>query len=281
MKKNLLTLLLTSVSALSFAQSSYPIDFKENQMIRKEGNADIHIYYPFATAGNAVADSINRRIFNTFNHFLPYDNKIVATSEKTLNLMLLDNAHRLRVLGETKSIDAFPYTHYSAYELFGNDSIVSVFLQQYFFAGGAHGMSDGVYLNVNPRSGQTIDIQSFVKDTATLMDLAAVAFCRQNHKPLDAMRLQTGLFMELSDIPIPSQMGLSGKGLVLYYQPYEIAPYSSGDISIIIPYNQLGDIVNEKLMKSVYSSKGYKSYNQKIKSVHRDDNRRAERRIKR
>ena len=36
---------------------------------------------------------------------------------------------------------------------------------------------------------------------------------------------------------------VTDKGLVLFFQPYEIAPYSEGIVKIMVPYQELADIM--------------------------------------
>lgn len=162
------------------------------------------------------------------------------------------------------------YELFSEWTAFGNNHIVSIFIKTYIFTGGAHGMTIGRMLNYDSQTGKRIDLIKEITDTAFLVDLAAIYFCKERHLPKDALRLRTGLFYELADLPFPDQMGFTAKGLLLYYDPYSIAPYSFGPVAITIPYKELDDVLAENFYKLKVVSGGSKTYNDRTKKKNKE-----------
>lgn len=245
------------------------INLKNISLVLHQGNADISLSYPQVINTTKqifpLKDSLNRAVFAALSADSPTKYKAKVTSADELKLYCISTAAELAKFGKQNIMEAIPFNFYSSWWAFGNKMIVSVFIEKYTFAGSAHGYTRGAFLNFDPFTGANIDLVKAVADTAKLLDIAADQFCRERHLPKDALRLQTGLFCELTDLPMPSQMGCSQKGLVLYYNPYEIGPYVLGAISITIPYRYFDDVLSEKLAISKMRSGGGKIYNEKMK----------------
>lgn len=188
-----------------------------------------------------------------------------ATSPALLELYLLNASKGL--LAELQDYGGpATYDLYSEWTAFSNAHLVSIFIKTYMFTGGAHGITVGRTLNYNVATGKPIELISQIEDTAYMMDLAAIYFCKERHLPKNAIKLNTGLFYELADMPLPDQIGFTSAGLVLYWDPYSIAPYSFGPVAITIPNKELDEILAESFFKMKVASGGSKSYNQKTKA---------------
>lgn len=143
---------------------------------------------------------------------------------------------------DTNNRPPTPYQLLSKWDAYSNKRIASVYIECTAFTGGAHGIFNALYLNYSRETGSVLDVFKLIQDTTVLMDLAKIEFCRQRSLPMNASKEQTTLFCELSQMPMPLNIGFSEKGLVLFYNPYEIAPWSSGPIKIEIPFSSLKDV---------------------------------------
>ncbi len=47
-----------------------------------------------------------------------------------------------------------------------------------------------------------------------------------------------------NDFQLPESLGFSDEGLIILYNPYEIASYSQGIIEFTIPYDTINDYLN-------------------------------------
>jgi len=51
---------------------------------------------------------------------------------------------------------------------------------------------------------------------------------------------------------LPNNVLMTEKGLQFYYAPYEVGPYSLGDIKLFIPYTKLADLFPENNLINQY-----------------------------
>lgn len=129
------------------------------------------------------------------------------------------------------------------YNILINDGkILSI---QYFsddYMGGAHGTYRYHYLNLALKQPHPLAISDMVSDLVVFSERAEEAF--RHHfkipegKSLDNFWFPQGKFL------LPSEYGFSKEGIVLHYNVYEIAPYSDGDIKVVVPYSSIKDILN-------------------------------------
>ncbi|MEG0815006.1 MAG: DUF3298 domain-containing protein [Mucinivorans sp.] len=274
MKKHLLILALTFVGTLA-ALAAKPAQtdsvwIENKEVTYKKGAIDIHISLPQLDSKSAtekIVTSVNQDVIDvlTANCPVPYPTKVENIADLRLHVDAV--AQELNKRKEPNAKDPIPYQFFSSWSASGNNLLLSVLMKTYVFKGGAHGMTRGVYLNYNSQTGERIDLQSYIADTAKFMDMAAVYFCKERRLPADVMQLNTGLFMQLSDLPMPKQLGFNTKGLVLYYDQYEIAPYSSGVITITIPYKEIDHVMSKEISKAQLVSGGTREFNANTKRV--------------
>lgn len=76
-------------------------------------------------------------------------------------------------------------------------------------------------------------------DMDALKQLAEKAF-RQYHKlSVDANLDDAGFFFENGVFSLPANMALTENGLMLLYNPYEVAAYALGETRLFIPYAEI------------------------------------------
>jgi hypothetical protein len=119
--------------------------------------------------------------------------------------------------------------------------IVSIYSDQYIFSGGAHGNTI--------RSSQTWNLKK--RDIISLSDLFPNDFDFKNKilKEINSQILyqisigENYYFDNYLELLIktfnPKNFYLTQEGIVIYYQQYDIAPYSSGIPTFVINYNKM------------------------------------------
>lgn len=268
-----LLVLLVATSLVSMAakpKGSDSIWVETKEATFKKGVIDISLNFPQLDSkrgDETIVKNINQAVFKTLsaNPPIPYNGTV--TSMDGLHLFITTMATELDKKGRATTIDPLPFQYFSSWSAFGNKVAFSIFIKSYMYTGGAHGSTQGTYLNFDATTGQQINLHSFIEDTAKLLDLAAIYFCKERHLPLDALQLQTGLFCELSSLKMPSELGFSHKGLVLYYNQYEIAPYSMGAIVITIPYKAIQEVIGDKLDGGKVINGGMRNFDNNTKRV--------------
>ena len=111
------------------------------------------------------------------------------------------------------------------------------------YAGGAHGNSNITYLNYNPRTHQSVVLDSLIRPgkMGNLIRLAEQIF-RKNEKLDPLQSLEENYFFEKGIFSLPPNFYVNDKGLVFSYNPYEIKPYVYGYTELVIPFNDLKDL---------------------------------------
>ncbi|MCE7066744.1 DUF3298 and DUF4163 domain-containing protein [Dyadobacter sp. CY326] len=119
-------------------------------------------------------------------------------------------------------------------------------LDHYAFTGGAHPNSFRSYHAFDLKTGGELQLKSFVSDSVALTNLVEKYF-RQTEKIAPEINLEEeGYFLLNNQFAIPVSWVFTPKGILFYYNPYEIAPYARGAIQFTIPYAQLEGIIDRE-----------------------------------
>jgi hypothetical protein len=147
-------------------------------------------------------------------------------------------------IGETHS---YPWSFETGFEVqYNSDKFLSITLDHYQYTGGAHGNYYSVGYNINMYDGKILKLTDVINNDS--FDLLSYE-CEQGI--LDTFQvsslLEAGLF-ENEIVILPDQDYYIVPGaLVLQFDPYEIGPYSMGDINIRIPFYKIKDILKPNL----------------------------------
>ncbi|GLB48014.1 DUF3298 and DUF4163 domain-containing protein [Neptunitalea lumnitzerae] len=122
-----------------------------------------------------------------------------------------------------------------------SDSLISVKLNSFMYTGGAHGYTATKYININSNTGAVIANEALFKDVASFKKHAEKAF-RKHEKLADNVLLKdAGYWFENDVFQLPENIGISKTDIILFYNPYEITPYSEGPIEIKLPLSTMKD----------------------------------------
>jgi len=117
--------------------------------------------------------------------------------------------------------------------------IINIRLDSYIITGGAHGNSNMTSLFFDPKSGKELSIQDIVKDTMALTNIAEKKFREKFDIPADKSINSTGLMFVDDKFTLPQNIFVTKDGLLLYYNPYEIAAYAEGAKELLIQYSDI------------------------------------------
>jgi hypothetical protein len=125
--------------------------------------------------------------------------------------------------------------------------MISLKLTGYIFTGGAHGYSSTRYLNFDAERAKELEKWELFSDLSGFEALAEETF-RETHgiqteRPINS----TGFMFENNLFALPENIGVEPDGLILLYNPYEIASYADGDILLRIPLDRVKPLLNESL----------------------------------
>lgn len=212
----------------------------ETQRIEKSTDAAFAINYPKVLGGKAVAEKINRHIEYVIASQMnmadtPEDDISVseAVSQfdkeyKTFKKDFPDSSQKweVKVDGDV------------AYE---SPEVLCVRLKSYVDTGGAHGNGGITYLNFNPETGALLEQNDIISNPTEFTTIAKKAFKNQTKPKDDDETIEDFFFGE--DFQLPSNIGFTDDGLMLVYNNYEIASYAQGITEILLPYNDIRDLL--------------------------------------
>ncbi|MDR0724401.1 MAG: DUF3298 and DUF4163 domain-containing protein [Prevotellaceae bacterium] len=132
-------------------------------------------------------------------------------------------------------------------DVYQNEHIISFTYNWMVYEGGAHPNSGKYCFVVDKNTGRKVSYKSLIKGgEAEFLSIAETEFKTQSginpdEKIPEPYRFKDGKF-HLAD-----NYRVTSKGLVFYYDPYEIAPYSFGIIELKLPYEKIERLIKWNL----------------------------------
>lgn len=127
-----------------------------------------------------------------------------------------------------------------------NNRYVTLQLSEENYLGGAHGMSLNLFANFSFETGERINLEDLVAEgqMEKLEQLAEGLFRQEKEIPEGQSLQDAGYFyMEESgnDSPffLTNNFAITREGLLFYYNPYDIAPYSMGATILKVPFREI------------------------------------------
>lgn len=122
---------------------------------------------------------------------------------------------------------------------FESKEILTIRLESYLFTGGAHGYNTFRFLNFDKIKGTELDRQDLFKREKEFEGFTEAKFREQENIPAQAPINSTGFMFETEAFYLPENIGYTDNGLLLFYEPYEIASYADGPILLTIPFQEV------------------------------------------
>lgn len=209
----------------------------EDLYITTENNAIVEVNILKATGDKTVSQAINSKIEKTViaNLHIGERDTINSTSIKqSITQFNKEFENFQNDFPETAQIwDA----QINGEVMFNSPSIISIALTSYLNTGGAHGMLKVSFLNFKTSTGEIVSNENLITDIDTFKQIALPYF-KEATKDKDIFET------ELDTFTLPENIGYSYEGIVLLYNAYEIAPYSTGLIEFVIPFNEIESYIN-------------------------------------
>lgn len=133
-------------------------------------------------------------------------------------------------------------------QLLNNGEYLTLELDGYTFAGGAHGNSSGAIATFVSATGKQLGWADLVTDQKALLALAEKAF-RAERADIFAPTDGSAPF-EFGDVfqfALPANFGLVNEGIYFRYLPYEVGPYAIGPTEFVLPFAKLGALAKIQL----------------------------------
>ena len=189
------------------------------------------IKYPQISLNNKQAENIiNAQIYMEVNNYKKY--------AKHLFKQAMQAYARSKTTG-------YPFLGYEAYMeyfiTYNENCFFSLYYDRYEFTGGAHGTTVRASDTWELRCGTCLSLYSFFRPDTDYKHLLINEIIRQAEA---IQRRQNIYFEDYKSLIIKNfnkdSYYLSPEGITIYYQQYDIAPYSTGIVEFTVPYSVIG-----------------------------------------
>ena len=211
---------------------------KKTSLPCKENCPSISIKIPIAKDVPDVADNINKKVFSVLKEIIYFGEKpYAATNYNDLSTSFIDSYEKLQ--------KEFPKDNFGwEAKIEGNvkyasDSIINIEIKHYTYTGGAHGYLGFRSLLFNPDTGKTIANSQLFKDQNAFKAFAENKFRVKYKIPKDKPINSTGYLFENNVFHLPLNIFYTDRGLLLYYNSYEVASYADGSKELLLSYNEV------------------------------------------
>lgn len=149
----------------------------------------------------------------------------------------------------------------SATYLYSDAKLVSVVVTSEAYLGGAHGSSDVTFLVFDGQTGRRLELRDIVSDESlpVLLKASEAEFRRIRQIPNGQSLVDAGFdFAPDGVFKLPANFAVSGSGLHLHYNAYEVGPYVMGATDVVVPMEVLSAIARSDTpaLQGVAGSKG-------------------------
>ncbi len=123
--------------------------------------------------------------------------------------------------------------------------LMSIRNKTYEFTGGAHGNYFELWSNYSLENHKKLELNNFISDNK-IKDFTKIAekIFRDQEGLQDTSSLANDYFFENGNFSLAANYGFLKNGIAFYYNTYEIKPYSEGPTLIIVPFEQLENILS-------------------------------------
>lgn len=126
--------------------------------------------------------------------------------------------------------------------------VLTIRMETYANTGGAHPNTFSSYYSFDRSTGRRLLLSDILTDTTSLAPIVERIFRQKQGIPEEQSLEEEGYFVETGQFVLPEHVGVGRKGLIFYYNPYEIAAYAQGPIEIIVPYREIKDFLKEGVL---------------------------------
>lgn len=230
-------------AALSFEQKTYA---KKSTICKKECTyVDIKVAEA-AKGDKAIADSINAALFKVARSIVYFGEKPTnAKNYEELTSMFIQSYDDLAKKYPEEAAWAWE-AKINASKEYQSDNIINFKVNNYMFTGGAHGYEGNRSVIIDAKTGKTLNRADLFKDEKGFTAFVEKKFRTQFNIPAGKPINSTGLMFENNRFTLPQNIFYTDGGLLLLYNPVEIASFADGAKDLVIPYSEVQQFLKVK-----------------------------------
>lgn len=238
----IITSLVGCKDNLKFTEKSI---IKNSEQECDENCPTIKISVIEAKNNDALADTINAKLFREIATITSLQE--VPTTSKNYDQLASEFINYYENLKKEFPSDAFGWeAEISTTKTYESKNIVNIALDYYTFTGGAHGYKGRNSFIFDKKNPKTISAENLIKKDENFIIYAEKKF-REKYKIAPKANINsTGLMFENDKFSLPNNIFFEEKGILLYYNTYEIAAYVEGPKELFLSYTEVNDFLNYK-----------------------------------
>ncbi|MEM9143144.1 MAG: DUF3298 domain-containing protein [Bacteroidota bacterium] len=197
----------------------------------------VYLELPKATGTTPLAKTVNTALREEIISLLNYDDALNPTTIEEALTAFKEGYLELKRLypDETMGWEA----KITGKVLYEDTYVLTLLLDSYIFTGGAHGYTATRFLNFDKKKSKELENEGLFKKEDAFTKFAETKFREQENIPEGKSINYTGFMFEGDSFTLPENMGFTEEGFQLHYNPYEVASYADGPITLTIPYAEL------------------------------------------
>lgn len=234
----------TSPEEIAIEQISFEKKFG-NCTAKDGGCLKVSIDYPKIHDGS---DSLRNTVNNTIQQFI-IGSMVMGENDGDSSIERLDTA---LIELEEEFRDFLDDMDYGAPDWFiesmtqitySDSSYLGLSMSNFTFTGGAHPNTFVSLKIFDKSSGKELKLEQLVKNSNSLKKLVEKKFRSELEISPNASLNEKGFWFEDDKFILPNNIGISNDGFVFYYNPYEIAPYAMGPVDILLPFDEVKNLM--------------------------------------
>ena len=218
---------------------------KELTLASGKDTTTVKVNIPITHGNKIPADSLNKKLFSMVKEIVYFDEKPLKSNDYDVLLSSFINSYQ-------KFVTDFP-DYQLPWEatvdgkvIYQSEAIICIEINHYSFTGGAHGNGGLQSLIADATTGKTIPNDKLFKNTNEFKAFAEKEFRSAYKIPENGSINQTGLQFDNEEFHLPQNIFFTDKGLLLYYNQYEVAAYVDGTKELLFPYEKINDYLLTK-----------------------------------
>lgn len=206
----------------------------------------VRMVIPIAMGNTSVGDSINEKILDVTKDIVYYGDLEKGKKLSYTEIMnsFLDSFEEMQ---ERYPEEIIPWeATIDAKVGYQSDELINIEVSYYNYSGGVHGFSGIKSLLFDKENGRSLTKKDLFKDENAIEKLAEIQFRKTYNIPENEPINSTGFFFEEDTFCLPKTFFVSDKGLLLYYNTYEIKSTKEDPIECLLPMDVVGQYLNYK-----------------------------------
>ena len=217
--------------------------------------AEVHIKYPELRCANTqLEDAVNLYLANFIETQLKENTnaedtaraKTISTASKAFIRSCQSNIAKAKK--EDPEIDQIWYCDVIGNIEMQSGNYFTVRFKYNSYTGGAHGNYGEDYATFNINTGKRLHWSDLLANSKDFLKLAELRFKHVNGmEESQKLSEEEGFLFENNKFYLSENFGLTSDGLVVYYQPYQVAPFSFGATTLLFKYYEISEYLNPSL----------------------------------